>query len=75
MENVRNHSNIRLIKKWSGRYGVEVMISKSKFQNCTIFKENLIAAEHNKTKTFFDKPIYVGMVTLGIEKIVTFGFH
>lgn len=46
--------------------GAEAMISKREFKNCTIFNEDLVAVELNKTEIYFNKPIYVGMSILEI---------
>jgi len=33
MENIRNHVDIKLLTKWNGWYGAEVMIAKSNFHS------------------------------------------
>ncbi|KAJ8912082.1 hypothetical protein NQ315_000588 [Exocentrus adspersus] len=45
MEDIRKHSTVKLVNKWSGRYGAEALISKPEFKAATIFNENLAAIE------------------------------
>lgn len=75
MENVRKHSVVKLVTKWLGRYGAEALISNPKFKSSTIFNENLIAVELNKSEIYFNKPIYVGMCILDLAKTTIYSFH
>lgn len=75
MENIRKHSIVKLVNKWEGRYGAEALISKSEFKGATIFNENLVAVELNKTKVYFNQPIYVGMSILDLAKTTIYDFH
>ena len=50
MENVRKRVDVKLVKKWLGRYGAEMLIAKPNFKNCSIFDENLIAVELKKNR-------------------------
>ncbi|XP_023312617.1 uncharacterized protein LOC108912513 [Anoplophora glabripennis] len=75
MENIRKHSIVKLVNKWDGRYGAEALISKPEFKAATIFNENLVAVELNKTEVFFNKPIYVGMSILDLAKTTIYDFH
>ncbi|XP_023312147.1 uncharacterized protein LOC111692389 [Anoplophora glabripennis] len=75
MENIRKHSIVKLVNKWEGRYGAEALIAKPEFKAATIFDENLVAIELNKTEVFFNKPIYVGMSILDLAKTTIFDFH
>lgn len=47
MENVRKHNIVKLVKHWSGRYGVELLIGKLEFEALTVFNENFVAIERN----------------------------
>ncbi|KYN15595.1 hypothetical protein ALC57_12180 [Trachymyrmex cornetzi] len=40
MENVRNHVDVKLLTKWDGRYGAEVIIAKPNFHSRSVFAEN-----------------------------------
>ncbi|XP_070170883.1 uncharacterized protein [Polyergus mexicanus] len=75
MENVRNHSNVRLVTRWDGRYGAEAMIAKPNFHSRSVFAEDLVAVELRKLEVKFNKPIYVGMCILDISKIRLYEFH
>lgn len=48
-KNVRNYSKIKLITKWTGRYGADDIWPKSLNSKTSIFNENLIDVEPNKT--------------------------
>ncbi|MEJ2743842.1 MAG: hypothetical protein P8176_15580 [Gammaproteobacteria bacterium] len=75
MENVRNHSNIRIINTWEGRYGIEAAIARPEFKSVTIINENMVIVELNKTNVKFNKPIYVGMCILDLAKTTIYDFH
>ena len=75
MENVRNHTDVRLVTQWEGRYGAEAMIAKPNFHSRSVFSENLIAVELRKLQVKFNKPIYVGMCILDVSKTCVYGFH
>ncbi|XP_070171333.1 uncharacterized protein [Polyergus mexicanus] len=75
MENVRKHSNVRLVTRWDGRYGAEAMIAKPNFHSRSVFAEDLVAVELRKLEVKFNKPIYVGMCILDISKIRLYEFH
>jgi len=75
MENVRKHVDVRLLTRWDGIYGTEVMIAKPNFHSRSVFPENLVAVEWRKIEVKFKMPIYVGMCTLDISKICLYEFH
>ena len=60
VENIRNMVDIRLI---SSDKVAQKLADKPNYDHCTIFDENLIAAHMKKTKLFFDKPVYLGILT------------
>ena len=54
MENVRNHSEIKLITTNAKR---KQLVSQPNYLTCRRFFENLISIELRKTKVYMNKPI------------------
>lgn len=78
MENIEKRVNIKLVTHWENcgnRLGAQALISKPEFHSRSIFSENLIAIQLNKTKIFFNKPIYLGFCILDISKTLMYDFH
>lgn len=75
MENVRLRTDIKLASKWEGRYGAKNLISRPNFKKRTIFNENLVAIELERTEVVLNKPIIIGMNILDISKIVMYDYH
>lgn len=75
IENVRKHVNIKLVSKWSGRFGARNLIMQPNFKSRTIFNKNLAAIEMYKTEINLNKPIVVGMAILDISKTHMYDFH
>lgn len=75
MENLRNHRDIKLVTTWKGPFGAAALIAKPNFRSVTVFDENLIAIEMNKTCIRYNRPIYVGMCILDISKRLMYDYH
>lgn len=75
MENLRLRSDIKLKTYWEGRYGARKLISLPNFKKSTIFDENLVAIEMNKTNILMNKPIAIGMSILDLSKVLMYDFH
>lgn len=78
MENVEKRVNVKLLTHWENRgksLGVQDLIAKPEFRNISVFSENLVAVQLNKTKVTYDKPIYLGFSILDISKILMYDFH
>lgn len=75
MENVRSRVDIKIKSAWHGRYGAAQLIARPNFKKRTIFSENCVAIEMEKTSIKMDKPIAIGMCVLDISKVVMCEFH
>ena len=51
------------------------LVAKRSYNRLTIFDENLIAVHMNRTKLFYNKPIYLGMCILDLSKTLMYDFH
>ena len=71
MENVRNHSDIRLLTDWKA---IEKLVSKPNFYRLSIFDQNLVAIEMRKTMVRMFKPVFVGVSVLDISKTFLYKF-
>jgi len=72
MENIENRIDFRLV---SDRDKAIKLAAKPYYNRTTIFDENLIGVHMNKTKSTYDKPIYLGMAILDISKSIMYEFH
>ena len=75
LENTRKHVDVKLLQRWENRYGVEDYISKPNFHNLTIFDENFVAVQLERTEVKMDKPIYIGLSVLDLSKTLMYRFH
>ena len=64
MENVRKHSDIKLVTTDKRR---NQLASEPNYHTPKYFSENVMAIEMKKTKVKINKPIYLGMSILGIS--------
>ena len=75
MENERKRIDVKLVSKWSGRYGAEALIAHPNFHSRSIFDENLVAVQLARTEITIMKPIYVGLCVLDVSKTNVYEFH
>ncbi|XP_063388138.1 uncharacterized protein LOC134674022 [Cydia fagiglandana] len=78
MENVAKRVNVKLLNNWENRgkmQGVQSLIAKPEFHSLSIFSENLVAVQLNKTRIFYNKPIYLGFCVLDVSKTLMYDFH
>ena len=72
MENIRNRVDIRLI---NDRKLAEKFAAKPNFKHLTIFNESLVSIHMKRTQLHFNKPIYCGMASLDLSKLLMYDFH
>ena len=72
MENLRKRVSIELVKDAER---AEKLVNKPNFADVKIFDEFLIAVKMRKTKVVMNKPIYAGMTTLDLSKLLMFDFQ
>ena len=72
MENIRKHSNIKLV---TNREAYLKAVMKPNFKSGTLFSKNLMGCETGKIKIVMNKPVYLGQAILDLSKIVMYEFH
>ena len=72
LDNIINRVDIRLIS--SDKTALK-LASQPNYVSCTIFNENLIAVNMQRTKLYFNKPFYLGMSILDLSKSLMYDFH
>ncbi|XP_065364524.1 uncharacterized protein LOC135957667 [Calliphora vicina] len=78
MENVDKRKNIKIVNAWESdgkRPGARAMIAKPEFHSYSIFDENMIAIQLNRTFSYYNKPIYLGFTILELSKWKMYDFH
>ena len=71
MENVRKHRDIKLATTHKKR---NQLVSEPNYWTKKVFSENLVATEMKKIKVKMNKPIYLGVSILDLNKIVMYEF-
>ena len=71
MENVRNHSDIKLVTSNIRR---KRLVSEPNYHSCKKFLQHLMATEMKKTRVKMVKPLYLGMSILDISKTLMYKF-
>ena len=71
MENVRKHSDIKLVTIDKKR---SKLVSKPNYHTMNCISENLSIIEMKKTKVKMNKPIYLGLSILDISKLLMYEF-
>ena len=67
MENIRRHRDIKLVT-------TDKFISEPNYHTMNYISEDLSITEMNKTRVKMNKPIYLGLSTLDISKILMYEF-
>ena len=71
IENIRKRTDIKLATTVDE---VEKYIYKPNYTHRTTFSDNLVAIHMEKTKLYFDKPVYLGMCILDLSKTLMYEF-
>ena len=71
MENVRRHRNITLVTTERRR---NYLLSEPNYHTTKFFTENLLATEMEKTQILMNKPVYLGLSILDLNKTVMYEF-
>ena len=71
MENVRKHRDIKLVKTDHKRNKI---VSETNYHTMNLISENLSVIKMKKVKVKMNKPIYLGLSTLEISKIIMYEF-
>ena len=71
MENIRKHRDIKLVTTDKKR---NKLVSEPIYHTINYISEDLSLIEMNKTKVKMNKPIYLGLSTLDISKILMYEF-
>ena len=71
MENVRRHRNITLVTTERRR---NYLVSEPNYHTTKFFTENLLATEMEKTQILMNKPVYLGLSILDLNKTVMYEF-
>ena len=71
MENIRKHRNIKLVTTDKKR---NKLVSEPNYHTINYISEDLSIIEMNKTRAKMNKPIYLGLSTLDISKILMYEF-
>ena len=71
MENVRKHRDIKLMTTDKRR---NQLVSETNYHTTKCFSENLLAIEMRKTKVKMNKPVYLGLSILEVNKTLMYEF-
>lgn len=75
IENLRYRVDIQLKTQWNGRYGVRKLVAMPNFKRFTVFDEDLVAIELDRTHVLMNKPIAIGMAVLDLSKLLMYNFY
>ena len=71
MENLRKHSDIKLVTTDKRR---NQLVSELNYHTTKWFSESLLAIEMKKAKVKLNKPVYLGLSILEISKTLMYEF-
>ena len=71
MENMRKKRDIKLVTTERRK---NYLVSETNYRTTKLFTENLLAIERKKTQILMNKPVYLGLSILELNKILMNGF-
>ena len=71
MENMRKNRDIKLVTTERRK---NYLVSETNYRTTKLFTENLLAIERKKTQILMNKPVYLGLSILELNKILMNGF-
>ena len=71
MENIRKHRDIKLVTTEEKRIK---LVSEPNYHTIKQFSEHFLAKEMKRTKVKMNKPVYLGMSTLDVNKTLMYEF-
>ena len=72
MENVRGRMDMRLCQTAEK---LMTYTSKTLFQSCTVFGQDLVGVQLLKGEVLLDKPVHIGRAVLDLSKLVMYQLH
>ena len=74
MENLRNRTDVKIVRDWK-RDTIRKLVSSPSFGRFCIFGNDMAGIHMHKTRLVLNKPVYTGMTILENSKIVMYDFY
>ena len=74
IENLRKRVDVKLVRPWEEEK-IRKLIASPSFNRTNIFDDGLAAIHMHKSKFVLNRPIFVGMIVLGLFKTLMYDFY
>ena len=74
MENLRNRTDVKIVRDWE-RDKIRKLVSSPSFDRFCIFGNDMAGIHMHKTRLVLNKPVYTGMKILENSKILMYNFY